>query len=63
MIDSIPPDLMRSTDGQFTIPMTPGVDSLNVAMAAGLVIYEASRQKRERIATERSAILDKESNL
>jgi TrmH family RNA methyltransferase len=44
----LPPDLMRSTDGQFTIPMTPGVDSLNVAMAAGLVIYEASRQKRER---------------
>ena len=42
----------------FTIPMAPGVDSLNVAMAAGLVIYEASRQKRERIA-----ILDKESNL
>ena len=44
----LPPDLMRSTDGQFTIPMAPGVDSLNVAMAAGLVIYEASRQKREK---------------
>lgn len=56
-------NLLEEADGLFTIPMAPGVDSLNVAMAAGLVIYEASRQKRERIATERSAILDKESNL
>jgi TrmH family RNA methyltransferase len=44
----LPTDLARTTDGQFTIPMTPGVDSLNVATAAGLVIYEAFRQKRER---------------
>ena len=44
----LPPDLLEWTDGFFTIPMAPGVDSLNVAMAAGLVIYEASRQKRER---------------
>jgi TrmH family RNA methyltransferase len=56
-------NLLEEADGLFTIPMAPGVDSLNVAMAAGLVIYEASRQKRERIATERSTILDKESNL
>ena len=41
----LPQDLMRAADGLFTIPMTPGVDSLNVAMAAGLVIYEALRQK------------------
>ncbi len=42
----LPHALMAETDGLFTIPMAPGVDSLNVAMAAGLVIYEAFRQKR-----------------
>ena len=41
----LPQDLMKAADGLFTIPMTPQVDSLNVAMAAGLVIYEAFRQK------------------
>jgi len=41
----LPPDLMRSTDGLFTIPMSAGIDSINVAMAAGLVLYEAWRQK------------------
>jgi TrmH family RNA methyltransferase len=38
--------LMRAADGLFTIPMAPGVDSLNVAMAAALVIYEAMRQRQ-----------------
>lgn len=42
----LPEDLMKSADGWFTIPMAAYVDSLNVAMAAGLVIYEAFRQKR-----------------
>ncbi|MGD0627450.1 MAG: TrmH family RNA methyltransferase [Thermodesulfobacteriota bacterium] len=42
----LPEDLMRAADGLFTIPMAPRVDSLNVAMAAGLVIYEARRQRR-----------------
>jgi TrmH family RNA methyltransferase len=42
----LPEDLMKAADGLFTIPMAPEVDSLNVAMAAGLVIYEAFRQKR-----------------
>ncbi len=43
-----PPDLLEGTCGSFTIPMAPGVDSLNVAMAAGLVVYEAARQQREK---------------
>jgi len=38
--------LLAEADGLFTIPMAPGVDSLNVAMAAGLVVYEAFRQKK-----------------
>lgn len=42
----LPEDLMKAADGLFTIPMAPEVDSLNVAMAAGLVIYEAFRQRR-----------------
>jgi TrmH family RNA methyltransferase len=42
----LPNDLMKSADGLFTIPMAADVDSLNVATAAGLVIYEAFRQKR-----------------
>jgi len=42
----LPKDLMGAVDGLFTIPMTPNIDSLNVAMAAGLVIYEAYRQKK-----------------
>ena len=42
----LPEDLLKAADGLFTIPMAPEVDSLNVAMAAGLVIYEAFRQKR-----------------
>ena len=40
----IPEDLMEEADGLLTIPMTPPAESLNVAMAAGLVIYERFRQ-------------------
>jgi len=42
----LPQSLIEAADGSFTIPMTPNADSLNVAMAAGLVVYEAWRQKR-----------------
>lgn len=42
----LPKKLLAEADGLFTIPMAPGVDSLNVAMAAGLVVYEAFRQKK-----------------
>ena len=42
----LPEDLLKGADGRFTIPMAPRVDSLNVAMAAGLVIYEAWRQRQ-----------------
>jgi len=43
----LPEDLKAQADGVLTIPMAPPVDSLNVAMAASLVIYEAWRQKRD----------------
>jgi len=42
----LPGELMRAADGLFTVPMASRLDSLNVAMAAGLVIYEAWRQRR-----------------
>jgi TrmH family RNA methyltransferase len=42
----IPEDLMEEADGLLTIPMTPPPESLNVAMAAGLVIYERFRQRK-----------------
>jgi TrmH family RNA methyltransferase len=42
----LPKGLMAAVDGSFTIPMSPSAESLNVAMAVGLVIYEALRQKK-----------------
>ncbi|MBI5966698.1 MAG: RNA methyltransferase [Deltaproteobacteria bacterium] len=42
----LPEHLLEEVDELFTIPMASNVESLNVAMAAGLVIYEAYRQKK-----------------
>jgi len=39
-------ELVAATDGVLTIPMAPTAESINVAIAAGLVIYESLRQKR-----------------
>lgn len=38
-------ELCASADESMTIPMHPPVESLNVAIAAALVLYEASRQR------------------
>ncbi|HEX4796840.1 MAG TPA: RNA methyltransferase [Humisphaera sp.] len=35
---------VRASDRQITIPMNPGIDSLNVAIAAGIVLYHFTRQ-------------------
>lgn len=37
--------LLAAADEPLTIPMQPPVESLNVAIAAALVLYEASRQR------------------
>jgi TrmH family RNA methyltransferase len=42
----LPEDLTRAADGLLSIPMAPVAESLNVAMAAGLVVYEAFRQRQ-----------------
>jgi len=36
----IPPDVVAACDRKVIIPMRPGVDSLNVAVAAGIFLYE-----------------------
>jgi TrmH family RNA methyltransferase len=39
------PDIVDRADARVTIPMRRGVDSLNVAVTAGIVLYEARRQR------------------
>ncbi len=39
-------DLAAKADRQVKIPLMPGVESLNVAIAAALMLYEAKRQRR-----------------
>jgi TrmH family RNA methyltransferase len=41
----LPPDLAASADTLLTIPMQPPVESLNVSIAAALILFEASRQR------------------
>ncbi len=43
----IPDTLLAAADERVTIPMQPPVESLNVAVAAALVLYEASRQRAD----------------
>jgi RNA methyltransferase, TrmH family len=40
-------DLTTLADKQVKIPLSPGVESLNVAIAAALMLYEAQRQKSQ----------------
>jgi TrmH family RNA methyltransferase len=40
------PSVVQQADEQLTIPMQPQVESLNAAVAAALVVYEARRQRR-----------------
>ena len=39
------PALMKICDGQFKIPMAGEFESLNVSVAAGMILYEAMRQR------------------
>ncbi|MBX3465182.1 MAG: RNA methyltransferase [Planctomycetes bacterium] len=42
----VPPELLRAADVRARIPLRPPVDSLNVAVAAGVLLFEAQRQRR-----------------
>lgn len=41
----LPADVLRFADLRVRVPMRPRVESLNVAVAAALLIYEAARQR------------------
>ncbi len=41
----LPDDVLRQVDRRLTVPMQPPVESLNVGVAAALVLYEAYRQR------------------
>lgn len=41
----LPPEWQTGADGTLAVPMSPRSESLNVAMAAGLIVYEAFRQR------------------
>jgi TrmH family RNA methyltransferase len=42
----LPEAIVRRASTRLRIPMAPGVESLNVGVAAGLVLFEAARQRR-----------------
>ncbi len=46
------PALAALADRQVVIPLSPGVESLNVAIAAALILYEAKRQRHEGVVGE-----------
>ena len=41
----LPDDVVGRADLRGTVPMRPGVNSLNVAVAAAILLYEARRQR------------------
>ncbi len=42
----LPAQVIDAADERLTIPMRPPVESLNVAVSAALILYEATRQRR-----------------
>jgi RNA methyltransferase, TrmH family len=45
----LPTELEQRLDERITIPMSAGVESINVAMAAAVLCFEAARQRRARL--------------
>jgi len=41
----LPADLIDQADVRLRIPLRPQVESLNVAVAAGVILFEAQRQR------------------
>jgi TrmH family RNA methyltransferase len=44
----LPEATVKACDGRVAVPMAGRVESLNVAVAAGIILFEAARQRRER---------------
>lgn len=45
----LPPALLSQADERVTIPMQPPVESLNTAVTAAIIVYEAYRQRHENL--------------
>jgi len=45
----LPPALIERADARVTIPMRPGVDSLNVAVTSAILLFEARRQRERSV--------------
>ena len=43
--NGVQPYISKAADEHFTIPMKTGFDSLNVSVAAGIILYEALKQR------------------
>jgi RNA methyltransferase, TrmH family len=46
--EGLPDDVLERCEVRGTIPIEPGLNSLNVAMAGTVALYEQSRQSRHR---------------
>ncbi|HCA78958.1 MAG TPA: hypothetical protein DEP53_04415 [Bacteroidetes bacterium] len=53
--EGIAPRILEACDAVFAIPMKKGVDSLNVASASAVVLYEVSRQRGNRVRNARGS--------
>ncbi|RYF80874.1 MAG: RNA methyltransferase, partial [Chitinophagaceae bacterium] len=45
--DGISPEYLKAADVKVRIPITGPISSLNVSVAAGIVLYEVTRQRRK----------------
>jgi TrmH family RNA methyltransferase len=54
----LPRDLLAKMDGVVAIPHSAKVESLNAGIAAGIVLYEAARQRRGQVTDDRRAPTD-----
>jgi TrmH family RNA methyltransferase len=45
--EGVPPSLIAAAAARLRVPMRGAVESLNVAVAAGVILYEARRQRRD----------------
>ena len=43
----LPADVVAGADEHLTVPMQPPVESLNAAVTAALIVYEAFRQRTQ----------------
>ncbi len=52
--NGVPDEIAAQAEGAITIPCPGPVESLNASVAAGVLLYEASRQRRAAMEAGRS---------